>query len=98
MDRDAVLTALRRHREDLLAAGIMHAAVFGSVARNEAGAGSDIDLMVEFAPDRVPDLFTWVGLREQIAALFPGKVDVVDRDALRPVIRNTVLRDALYAF
>lgn len=98
MDRDAVLAALRRHREDLLAAGIAHAAVFGSVARNEAGADSDIDLMVEFAPGRVPDLFAWVGLRERIAALLPGKVDVVDGDALRPAIRSAVLRDALYAF
>lgn len=98
MDRNAILATLRRHQSELLRAGIAHAAVFGSVARGEARPDSDIDLLVEFAPGEVPDLFTWVALRERIAALLPGEVDVVDRDALRPAVRERALRDAHYAF
>jgi predicted nucleotidyltransferase len=98
MDRDAVIAVLRRHRDELVREGIAHAALFGSLARNEAGPGSDIDVLVEFAPGRVPDLLRWMALRKDIAALMPGRVDIVDGGALRPAVREHALRDALHAF
>jgi uncharacterized protein len=98
MDRDAILAVLRAHREEFLAMGVLHAGVFGSVARGEAGPGSDIDVLVEFAPGRVPDVFTYVGLKEHIAALLPGRVDVVSQGGLRAPVRERVLRDLIQAF
>ena len=46
-DLRSVLETLRAHEADLRGMGVSHAAVFGSVARGDAGSGSDIDVMVE---------------------------------------------------
>jgi predicted nucleotidyltransferase len=48
MSRDEVLAKLRQHAPELQAEGILHLALFGSTARNEAGPESDIDLMAEY--------------------------------------------------
>jgi predicted nucleotidyltransferase len=47
-----VLQILRTHESELRRRGVSHAAVFGSVARGEAGVGSDIDVMVELDEHR----------------------------------------------
>jgi predicted nucleotidyltransferase len=99
MELAPILETLRAHRPLLEAAGIAHAGVFGSVARGEARPDSDIDILIEFAPGRVPDLWTYAGLREQVAALIPAeRVDVVGEGVLRPAMRARVARDLILAF
>ena len=96
-DLHATLARLRASETELRAAGIRHAAVFGSVARGAASEASDIDVLIEFAEGEEPDLFTYVGLRRRISEIIPG-ADVVERNALRPRIAPRVLREAVYAF
>jgi hypothetical protein len=98
MTADDIIATLNAHRPELLALGIAHAGLFGSRARDEAGALSDIDILIDFAPGRIPDVYTFVGLRERIAGLFPVPVDVVDQGGLRPRIRAGVERDLIRAF
>ena len=98
MDRQDVLDRLRAHERDLRARGVAHAALFGSVARGEQGPGSDIDIMVEIAPEARVDLFAYVGIVQFIEDLFPVPVDVVDREGLKERVRPSAERDALYAF
>jgi predicted nucleotidyltransferase len=98
MHRDAVLATLRAHREELAALGIAHAALFGSRARDDATEASDIDILIDFEPGRVPDIYTFVGLRQRIAELFPIPVDVVDEGGLRPRMRAAIERDLIRAF
>lgn len=95
--RDAI-KVLRRHEADLRARGIVHAALFGSVARDEAGPDSDIDIMIEFAPDASLDIFAYVELKGFIESLFPGPVDVVNKAALKPHVRPPAAADSIYAF
>ncbi|NJL08671.1 MAG: nucleotidyltransferase domain-containing protein [Methylacidiphilales bacterium] len=57
-DREAILATLRAHRRELEAMGVVGLALFGSVARGEAGPGSDIDLAVRYDPARIP---AWAG-------------------------------------
>ena len=48
MERDEILRRLASHRAELARLGVRSLALFGSVARDEAGSASDVDLLVEF--------------------------------------------------
>src|SRR6266545_3641466 len=98
MNRDDALATLRRHESDLRARGIRHAAVFGSVARDAGRPDSDLDIMIDVEPDAHITVFDYVGLKEYIAGLFDGPVDVVSRAGLKPHIRPVATSDAIYAF
>ena len=69
--------------------------IFGSVARDEAGPDSDIDLLVEF--DRPVGLFAFVRTQQYLEQILGSRVDLVTPDALRREFRETVLREAVRA-
>jgi len=98
MRREAALEILKKHREDLESRGVRHAALFGSLARGEAGPKSDVDILIELDPAAPIDMFAYVGLKQYIAEMFDGPVDVIDREALKPRLRGSVDNDAIYAF
>jgi predicted nucleotidyltransferase len=97
MDRQSALDILRRAEADLRARGVRHAALFGSVARGDARPDSDLDIMIDVDPDASIGVHEYVDLKDYIAGLFRGPVDVVSRDALKPHIRPAIA-DAVYAF
>jgi uncharacterized protein len=88
---------LRRHRRHLLesarAHGVRRVRVFGSIARDEAGPTSDVDLLVELAPGRT--LLDLLGFRDQAAELLGIPVDVATPDMLKERIRTEVLTEAV---
>jgi predicted nucleotidyltransferase len=98
MNSSEALETLRRFESDLRARGVLRAAVFGSVARGDSRPESDIDLMVEIDPDAHLTVFDYAGLKDYIASLFDGPVDVVNRDGLKPYVRPAATADAIYAF
>ena len=67
--------------------------LFGSVARAQDASQSDIDLLVDFAEGA--DLLDLVGLGLYLEELLGRKVDVVSRHALRPELRDVVLRELI---
>ena len=97
-EKNDAIKVLRRHQDDLRARGIIHAALFGSVARGEAGPNSDLDVLIEFDPELNLDIFAYAGLKRYVAELFSGRVDVVNKEALKPHLRQPVSADAVYAF
>jgi uncharacterized protein len=98
MNRDDILATLREHESALRARGVTHVALFGSRARGDDRPGSDTDIMIEVDPEAHITVFDYVGLKEFIAGLFDGPVDVVSRDGLKPYVRPAATADALYAF
>jgi len=92
------LATLRQHESELRARGVAHAAVFGSVARGDHRPGSDLDIMIDVAPEARLTVYGYVGLKDYIAGLFDGPVDVVTRDALKPYVRPAATADAISAF
>lgn len=98
MTREEALQVLRLHEGELRDRGVSRAALFGSVARDEAGPDSDIDVMLEFAPDASISVWAYAGLKERIQGFFDVRVDVISRGGLNRHMRPTIEREALYAF
>jgi uncharacterized protein len=78
--------------------GVLHAGLLGSVARGEAKPMSDIDILIELAPDAPVGVFEYVGIIQYLAGLFHNRVDIANRSSLKPLVRPGVERDAVYAF
>jgi hypothetical protein len=70
-------------------------ALFGSVLRDDFRADSDVDVLVEFG--RPAGLFDFVRVRRRLEDALGRRVDLVTPEALRPAMREAVLRDAVRA-
>ncbi len=73
--------------------GASNVRIFGSVARGEAGASSDLDFLVDLEPNR--SLLDHIGLQQELEDLLGVEVDVVTRRGLHPLIRDNVLAEAV---
>lgn len=67
--------------------------VFGSYAREEQSAESDLDVLVTF--DEIPSLLTFIGLENHLSDVLGVKVDLVLKDSLKPRIGQRILREAV---
>lgn len=75
--------------------GIRRLSLFGSVLRDDFGPDSDIDVLVEFEPDRIPGLLGIASLESQMSELFDGKkVDLRTPEDLSRYFRQDVLNTA----
>lgn len=85
ISRGALAAFCREH-------GIRRLSVFGSVLREDFGPESDIDVLVEFEPDRTPGLFGISAMELELTELFSGrKVDLRTPEDLSPYFRQDVL-------
>jgi predicted nucleotidyltransferase len=98
LNREEIVARLREHEAALRARGVAHAALFGSRARGDQRQDSDTDIMIEFDPMARITVFDYAGLKRDLAALFEGPVDVVNRDGLKPYLKPAAADDAVYAF
>jgi predicted nucleotidyltransferase len=87
MNGDEIIARLRENEAALRLRGVAHAALFGSRARGNHGPERDTDIMIEFDPAVHITVFDYAGLKDYIAALFDGRVDVVNRDGLKPYVK-----------
>lgn len=73
---------------------IQQLAFFGSVLRDDFNATSDVDVLVEFAPDRVPGFIKLYSLQEELSDLLDGrKIDLVTLKSLNPRLRDKILAE-----
>jgi uncharacterized protein len=94
LQRDAALRILQEHAEELgRTFGIGTLALFGSVAGDEAGPESDVDVLVELADD--PTFSGYMGLKFRLQELFGRQVDLVTLTGLRPCTRPYVEQDLI---
>ena len=92
------LDLLTAHRDALATLcqefGVVELEAFGSVLRPDFGAGSDIDLLVTFAPDQDTGLFHLLRLQHRLQQVLGRPVDLVPKAGLRPHLRQQVLQSA----
>jgi predicted nucleotidyltransferase len=82
------LPALREHY------GVRFMGIFGSYVRGEQRRGSDLDLLVEF-DDRPLTLLQFIALEHYLSDLLEVKVDLVERDTLKPTIGRNILSEVV---
>ena len=93
--RDQILEALAAQRPLFERFGVKSVALFGSLARDEATDDSDIDLLVEFS--KPVGLLQFAALRRLLGEVLGRPVDLVTRNALKPQLREQILREAIRA-
>jgi len=94
MSRDEILTILERHRAEICQRfSVKSIRLFGSAARDEATAESDIDILVSFT--ETPSLIGLMRLRFFLEDLLKSKVDLITETGLKEHVRPYVEKDAI---
>lgn len=90
------LEGLRERREEIITLAEQYGAynlrIFGSVARGEADADSDIDIVADFHPHTLTQRITLI---QKLTDMLGYPVDVVSEKALRSHVKPNALRDAV---
>ena len=94
--RETTAMTIEERRDEILRIAARYGArnvrVFGSVARNEDQADSDVDLLVEMEDDR--SLLDLVGLQQDLEELLARNVDVLTDASIHPALRARIAADA----
>jgi uncharacterized protein len=91
-NRDALGSVCERHH-------ISRLSLFGSALKGTARPDSDVDLLVEFAPDARPSLLDLAAIEQELSALLAGRrVDVRTAEDLSRYFRDEVLREAVVQY
>jgi predicted nucleotidyltransferase len=94
MQRDSALAILTQHRQHLRELGVLSLGIFGSVARDQAHAGSDVDILVELQSPVTFDQYMTVKFYLEDHLHCP--VDLVTWRALKPQLLEVVEREVIY--
>ena len=96
MDRPSLIETLRRFAPALRECGATGLFLFGSRARGTDRPDSDLDLFIEFDPAaRVPDMFRLMQIEEEISSALGVPVTITTRNALHPLMKDGIERDAV---
>ena len=98
MDKNYVIRLLRAHEPELKAYGIVHLRIFGSVARGDASALSDVDLMADFDKSKRITLVKIGSLQNRLTDLLGAPVELSSSEWMREPVRSRALREAVFAF
>ena len=94
---ESAIARLRALETELRGKGLTSLYLFGSVARGEAGAGSDVDLFCDLDPHSKLG-FAFFALADRLTEALGKPVDLTTRDGLHPLIREDVTREAIQVF
>ena len=97
MNRSEVIEQLASFQDEQKEFSVKDLDLFGSYAREEEDEQSDLDILVEFEAGAQVGLFEFARLRRRLCELLGREVDLVTRDAIRPEMKDQILREAVHA-
>ena len=93
-DTDTIISLISEHDEEIRAEfGVARLGGFGSRVRGQARTDSDLDVLVEFSH---PTIRNYMGLKRFLERLIGVPVDLVSAAALKPVLKEHILRVVRY--
>ena len=98
MRRDEALRILKEHEGELRDRGVLHLRIFGSVARDEANAESDVDLLADFDPDRRMGLIALSSIQARLSEIVRAHVDLSSPGWLKPRVYERASKEWVLAF
>ena len=98
MDRMEAITRLRDSADAVRTMGATSLYLFGSTARDEARADSDLDLFIDYDPASRFNAFDLVGIKLLLEDRLGTAIDVTTRDGLHPRLRDRIEASALRVF
>lgn len=98
VNKHYVIATLRAHEAELKSAGVLSLRLFGSVARDEAGPNSDVDLMARFDKARCRTLLDYAGIEGRLAELLDVHVDLAPEDMMHEPVKTKAEREAVLVF
>jgi len=93
--REKVLSLIIEHQDRIKALGVKRLGLFGSFVREEQGATSDVDLLVEFEQDR-KTFDNFIQLSFFLEDLFRRRVELVTTESLSPYIGPHIMSEVEY--
>ena len=97
-ERERVLRIIRAHEAGLRALGVSRLWLFGSLARGEAGADSDVDVLISVPPAQKFSLLDLAEVRAELCDLLARDTDVVIREDVLPRLWETIRDDLVEVF
>ena len=97
MKRDEAISRLQEHEADLKRLGVERLYLFGSTARGEATDESDVDLFFDYEKGKL-GLFELMDVKEYAASILGRKTDIMTRDSLHKMLRQTIEASAVRVF
>lgn len=97
MKRDEAVKLLRQHESELRRLGVLGLYLFGSTARDEADASSDVDLFVDHARGEL-GLYQLMDIKELARTVLRRPADVMTRSSLHPALRAEIEASAIRVF
>ncbi len=98
MRKEEALDKLKQRAEAVRALGATSLYLFGSVARDEAGPDSDLDLFIDYDPQSRFNAFDLIGIKLFLEDELDLPVDVTTRDSLHPILKDRIESSALRVF
>jgi hypothetical protein len=94
--KDFIISTIKTHKSELSQFGIKDIGLFGSYAREEQSVKSDIDILIDFEPDK-ENFDNYMAVYDYFEELFKNeKIDIVTKNGLSPYIGPSILNEVLY--
>ncbi len=96
MKRESVIEILRTHKPMLYQKyGVIKIGIFGSYARNQQRADSDIDIAIEIIKEK-KNLHNFLSIKRELERILGKKVDLGIESTLKPIIKEYVSKEIIY--